>query len=207
MNASIEKIRNYLFCLLVPLIKIVGKISIPFSKKDPMINFYKIKKVLRPMDIILTTSYGHLSNLFNPGKYKHALAYIGEEKGMPVIIESIGEGVVKKTLIECLSTKDVIAILRPKKNVLFGKSQVDKAIRWLKAQVGKPYDYVFDMNSQKRFKNFFCSELIYFSIKHVNTETEFVLMNTFGVPTVSPTDFYKADKKFQLIYETKNKTG
>jgi hypothetical protein len=63
------------------------------------------------------------------------------------------------------------------------------------------------MNSQKRFKNFFCSELIYFSIKHVNPETEFVLMNTFGVPTVTPADFYRAHNKFQLIYETKKSAG
>ncbi len=207
MNQSVKKIRELLFYLLVPLVKLVGKISLPFTKKDPMINFYNIKKILKPMDIILTTSYGHLSNLFNPGKFKHSLAYIGEEKGIPLIIESIGEGVVKKTLVECLSTKDVIAVLRPKKNVISDTRQVNKAIRWLKKQVGKPYDFVFDMNSQKRFNNFFCSELIYFSIKHVNPETEFVLRNTFGVPTVTPTDFYRAKKKFQLIYKTKKSTG
>ncbi len=203
MNQTIIKIRGLLFYFLVPLVKIVGKISLPFAKKDPMINFYKIMKILKPMDIILTTSYGHLSNLFNPGKFKHALAYLGEENGIPVIIESIGEGVAKKTLVECLSTKDVIAVLRPKNNVMSTPRQVDKAIRWLKKQEGKPYDFVFDMNSQKRFKNFFCSELIYFAIKHVNPETEFILRNTFGVPTVTPTDFYRANKKFQLIYETK----
>jgi hypothetical protein len=207
MSKTGRKIRNRLFYFLIPLVKIIGKITLPYTKKDPMINFYIIKKLLRPMDIILTTSYGHLSNLFNPGKFKHALAYIGEEKGIPVIIESIGEGVVKKTLVECLSTKDVIAILRPKKNVISSNSQVNKAIRWLENQVGKPYDFVFDMNSQKRFKNFFCSELIYFSIKHVNPETEFVLMNTFGVPTVTPADFYRAHNKFQLIYETKKSAG
>jgi hypothetical protein len=207
MSKTGRKIRNRLFYFLIPLVKIIGKITLPYTKKDPMINFYIIKKLLRPMDIILTTSYGHLSNLFNPGKFKHALAYIGEEKGIPVIIESIGEGVVKKTLVEWLSTKDVIAILRPKKNVISSNSQVNKAIRWLENQVGKPYDFVFDMNSQKRFKNFFCSELIYFSIKHVNPETEFVLMNTFGVPTVTPTDFYRAHNKFQLIYETKKSAG
>ena len=189
----------------MPAVKIIGRIIPPFSKKDPMINFYKILGLLQPMDIILTTSRGHLSNLFNPGRYKHARAYIGLENSIPQIIESTGEGVNQRTLVECMSTKDVIAVLRPNKQVFANKKQEQKAIAWLKMQIGKPYDYVFDMNSQKKFNNFFCSELIYYAINEVNPDTTFTLMETFGVPTVSPMDFYKAKKKFDLIYETGGK--
>ena len=204
MNIILQKFRNTGLRILIPVVKIIGKIMPPFQKKDPMINFYKIEKLLQPMDIILTTSRGHLSNLFNPGKYKHAIAYIGEQNGIPQIIESTGEGVKQRTLVECLSTKDVIAVLRPEKSVIADSVQAGKAISWLKKQIGKPYDYEFDMDSQKKFNNFFCSELIYFAIKHVNPATSFTLMETFGVPTVSPMDFYKAKKKFRCIYETKS---
>lgn len=202
MTTLLQKFRNTGLLVLMPVVKIIGRIMPPFSKKDPMINFYKILDLLHPMDIILTTSRGHLSNLFNPGRYKHAIAYIGIEKGIPQIIESTGEGVHQRTLVECMSTKDAIAVIRPNKQVFADKKQVKNAIAWLKKQEGKPYDYVFDMNSQKKFKNFFCSELIYYAIKEVNPATNFVLMETFGVPTVSPMDFYKAKKKFDLIYET-----
>ena len=202
MDTPLQKFRNRFLLLLIPLVRLVCRIMPPFSKKDPMVNFYRIAAALQPMDIILTTSRGHLSNLFNPGKYKHAIAYIGLEENIPQIIESTGEGVKQRTLVECLSTKDVIAVLRPNKEVISSRAQVKRAIAWLKEQRGKPYDYVFDMNSQKKFNNFFCSELIYFAIKEVNPETNFVLMETFGVPTVSPMDFYRAMKKFDRIYET-----
>lgn len=205
MKTLLQKIRNTGLLILMPVVKIIGKIMPPFSKKDPMINFYKILALLQPMDIILTTSRGHMSNLFNPGKYKHAIAYIGLEKNIPQIIESTGEGVHQRTLVECMSTKDAIAVLRPNKQVFTNKKQVKDAIAWLKRQEGKPYDYQFDMNSQKKFNNFFCSELIYYAIKEVNPQTNFTLMETFGVPTVSPMDFYKAKKKFDLVYETEEK--
>ncbi|MGL4368253.1 MAG: YiiX/YebB-like N1pC/P60 family cysteine hydrolase [Spirochaetota bacterium] len=202
MKSRWIRIRDVLFYLCTPVIKLVGKISVPYIDKDPMHNFYTITSLLRPMDIILTTSYGHMSNFFNPGKYKHAIAYVGETHGVPMIVEAIGKGVIRRSLVECLSSKDEIAVLRPKEPVL-NDAQKAGAIQWIEQQVGKPYDYQFDMNSQRRYQSFFCSELIYFAIKQVNPETSFVLMDNLGVPTVSPGDFYRAEKKFDLIYETK----
>ena len=188
--------------LLIPIIQFIGKIHLPFTSKEKLMsNYYEIESLLQHGDVILSTSYGHLSNIINPSKWKHALMYIGKENNIPYIIEAVGEGVVKKSLAQWLSSKDEICILRFNEEILSSIQKIE-AVNWIKKQLGKPYDYSFDSQTNDKFKNFYCSELVYYSIKAGNPEAPIELRNTNGIKTITPNDYYNMrDKKNKLVYK------
>ena len=199
-------IRELLMRFLTPIVSYVGKIKSPWSHKKAISDFYTILGTLKPLDIILTNTYGHLSNLMNPGPWKHALIYIGEENGVPMIIEAIGEGVLKRTLVECIAEKDSVAIVRVNQNIVPAKQ--NKAIKWAHNQLGKHYDHSFDMRSVNKLESFFCSELCFFVLKEAGININFELRQTVvGYPTVVPSDFYYAakSKKMKILFETASK--
>lgn len=189
---------------LIPIIQFIGKIHLPFTSKEKLMrDYYEIESILQIGDIILSTSYGHLSNLINPSKWKHALMYVGKENNIPYIIEAVGEGVVKKSLAQWLSSKDEICILRTKEFILNAEQKLN-AVKWIKEQLGKPYDYSFDSQTSDKFKNFYCSELVYYAIKAGNKDAQIDLRNTNGILTITPNDYYNMkNKKTDLIYEFK----
>ena len=190
--------------LLIPVIQFIGKIHLPFTSKEKLMkDYYEIERILEPADILLSTSYGHLSNLVNFGTWKHALMYIGKENNIPYIVEAVGDGVVKKSLAQWLSSKDEICILRLQGNILTS-TQKQKAVEWIKEQIGKPYDYSFDSQTQDKFKNFYCSELCLGAVKAGNPEADIDLRDTNGIKTITPDDFYNM-KKTSVIYEFKRK--
>lgn len=188
--------------LLIPIIQFIGKIHLPFTSKEKLMsNYYEIESLLQHGDVILSTSYGHLSNIINPSKWKHALMYVGKENNIPYIIEAVGEGVVKKSLAQWLSSKDEICILRFNEEILSPIQKIE-AVNWIKKQLGKPYDYSFDSQTNDKFKNFYCSELVYYSIKAGNPEAPIELRNTNGIKTITPNDYYNMkDKKNKLVYK------
>jgi hypothetical protein len=196
------KTREILLKVLNPLVKIIGKIKSPFVKEKMALSYTpEILDTLQPLDIILSKSLGHLSNVFNPGKWKHAIIYLGIENGIPMIAEAIGRGVIKRNLYECLADKNFIAICRTKEKLT--KTAITKGVDFANAQVGKGYDYDFDMFSGHKYQNFFCSELAYYTLKEAIPNLKFKLMKSLGVETVSPNDFYQADKHFDVVFETK----
>ncbi len=197
------KIREIVFKTLEPLVRFIGKIHDPFLKDVMALSEAPtILDTLQPLDIILATTLAHLSNVFNPGKWKHAIIYIGkDENGVPMIIEAIGKGVIKRSLYECLATKNYISICRVKEQLT--KKAINRGLAFCEAQVGKPYDYGFDMVTGHKYQNFFCSELAYYTLKEALPDLDFKLMKSLGVNTVSPGDFYKAKKKFDVVFETK----
>lgn len=196
------KFREILLKTLTPLIKIIGKIKDPFVREHmALTDAVEILNTLKPLDIILSKSLAHLSNVFNVGTYKHAIVYIGLENGIPMIVEAIGKGVIKRNLYECLADKNFIAICRLEKGI--SKKGLQDGIDFANAQVGKSYDYGFDMDSNSKYQNFFCSELAYYTIKTAVPDTEFKLIKTLGVETCIPDDFYKTSK-FITVFETKN---
>jgi uncharacterized protein YycO len=188
---------------LIPLITFIGKIKLPFvSKEEIMDEFYNIQNILQPGDILLTNSSGHLSNLLNPSHWKHCTIYVGIEDNIPYIVEAVGKGVVKKQLVSWLGSKDKISIVRTEPIIMTTK-QIPKMIKFIKDQLGKPYDYTFDSVSENTYSTFYCSELAYFGIKHANPDCNFNMRseNFWGVSTVLPSDFYDAKTKFKHVYE------
>ena len=194
----------------------MGTVKVPFLyKKHTFLRFFDIKsneyipieeiiKNIKEGDILLSTSKGHLSNFFNKmvnkGKYNHALLYVGNILNQPSIVEGVGEGVVIKPLNIFLLDKDFFCIIRPYDSVA-NEQQKKEAIRFALAQIGKDYDYLFEMGGKKGGESYFCSELVYEAYKHANTDIKFVRREVMGYETVAPNDFYNAKKYFRVIYE------
>ena len=196
---------KYLFLLIRPFVIWMGKVKMPFTSKQHIFSkFYEIQGMLKDGDIILSTSKGHLSKLFqkfvNKGKYNHTLIYAGEMEGHPSIVEAIGEGVLSKTLPLFLSDKDSICIIRPLQNVATAE-QKKKAIEFAKNQIGKSYDFLFEVGGGEGNKAYYCSELIFEAYKSANPNIGFMRRETLGYSSVAPNDFYNAKKFFEVIYE------
>lgn len=201
----------------MPFVKWIGKIKAPFMEKKGLYKFYEIQKILQPGDIILTTVNGHLSNIFNPSKIKHAIAYYGKDiyegENVPFIVEAVGAGVLKRPAEWCIGEKDEVIVMRPKPEVFtLTNETVTKYQRFLDSCVGAKYDYKFDLSLDAladtvphKFMNFYCSELCYLSIKSAVPGTLFKLRKSMGVDTVTPLDFYLATDKFYNVFEMLDK--
>jgi uncharacterized protein YycO len=134
----------------------MGKIYYkPTSKEHIFKRYYDIEGLLKVGDIILTKSDTHLSNLTNIGYWKHAMVYVGGK--FPFITEAIGEGVVKRTLVEMLASKDRLVVLRPTNKLIYGQNQIDTMVDFLTNQIGKTYDYNFDSFTKDSDSSFYCS--------------------------------------------------
>lgn len=218
----ISKFRMYIATILVPFIRVWGKIRSPWMLKRGLYEFYDINKIVLPGDVILTTTLGEASNLVNPsGKsgVKHAILVYGSDvyKGESVIMiqEAIGAGVVRRPLLECVGEKDRIIIVRPSAEVFEPtKKNITKMQKFLDSIVGSPYDYRFNLSEDAlkgvedhNIRAFYCSEMAYLTFKYVDEENPFELREVLGVKTVTPADFYDAaikGEKFSFIYDNRN---
>ena len=200
-----QTIYKFILTLIRPILIWVGTVSLPFtSKKHIFSKFYEIQDILQPGDIILTISRGHLSNVLNKvvnkGKYNHALMYIGVYNGHPSIIEAVGDGVIIKTVPVLLSDKDALSIVRPLE-ITLSESEKKKAIDFAINQLGKSYDYLFEIGGGEGSKAYYCSELVFESYRFANPNIKFIREESLGYSTVTPNDFYNAKKYFKVMFE------
>lgn len=200
-----QKIYFAVVKLFYPLLRFLENIYVKQTNKEHIFSrFYEILSYIKAGDIMLTVSDLHATNLVNIGKWKHAIVYSGEIGGIPTVVEAVGEGVVERSLIECLASKDKLIILRPTEKLLH-QHQIGEFLEFVRKQVGKPYDYNFDNMTGKKLDTFYCSELVYEGVTHANPEAEFNLRDFYGVHTVTPTDLFNmsAEKvgKFKVILE------
>ena len=66
-----EKLRTLILKIFYPFIKWMGNIIMPFSHKRAIEDYYFMLSVIKPLDVVLTNTKGHFSNIFNPGEWKH----------------------------------------------------------------------------------------------------------------------------------------
>ena len=158
------------------------------------------KNSLRPMDIILEKSPFVLTDKLIPGHYGHVAIYLGtktqlEEIGMwnhpdivphhdeieagNTILEAVRPG-VRLNSVEGFMNIDEYTIMR-KTDGLMSSAQVSEQISRGIDQLGKDYDFNFDISTLEKIV---CSELIYIVFGHVNWPTEYRL----GRPTITPDD-------------------
>ena len=189
--------KNYLQRLLLKIVvnasQFIAKFNMPFINKRMSSRDYRdIQSQLQSGFIMLSSIHGELSNVFIPGDYGHAVIV----KDKFTVIEATTKGVVETDLIDFVMTKDSIVLLKP----LFATSE-ERAFATAIAmeQIGKPYDYgmVF---SESNIKAFYCSELVYYAFMQACKKSPFVLKETLGLQTVTPTDFLLATDKFQVIW-------
>ncbi len=191
-----DKLRRFLIRALKPVSVFIGRIYYaPKHRAIKARDVFDLAGTLRAGDILVSFSLGELTNYFIEGDFKHAAMYIGSDR----VVEAIGKGVSINSLDDFCSGKDRIAVLRP---LFCDETTCRVAAMNAVSQLGKPYDYYFEMSEQ----SFYCAELITWAYFNATIGTSpFVKRQVMGVDTVLPNDFYLAKSKFELVIERPKK--
>ena len=158
----------------------------------------RLYAVLQPGDILLEKTPFRLTDRFIPGHFGHVAIWIGDQEELHAlglwddplvqqhgkaisegparnIVEALRSGVQLNSLEHFLNVDDV-AVLRP---VTLSLEDKREALRLALRQVGKAYDFNFDVNTTEKIV---CSELAYVSFPTITWPTE----QTLGRHTISP---------------------
>ena len=173
---------------------------------DPVVR-KEILKELQPLDILLEKTPFRLTDKFIPGYFGHAAIWLGngaelESLGIwdheiikkyqsdvapngdmksthgKVIVEALRDGVKLSSLDDFLNVDDFV-ILRPVFSKDEGNEQKKESVLIALRQLGKEYDFNFDINTTEKIV---CSELAYICYPHIDWATEKVV----GRHTISP---------------------
>jgi len=158
----------------------------------------EIRSILQPGDILLEKTPFRLTDRFIPGHFGHVAIWIGDKEALQEyglwnhhavrkhrerilagaghnIVEALRPGVQLSTLEEFMNVDDV-AVLRP---IALDRKGMKEALLLALRQVGKEYDFNFDVNTTEKIV---CSELAYVSYPTIDWPTE----QTIGRHTISP---------------------
>ncbi len=167
----------------------------------------KIQSVLQPLDIILEKTPFRLTDKLIPGHFGHVAIWTGtkaelidagvwdnlivsqyaeelsstsnpDSKDEQQIIEALRNGVQLNRLEHFMNVDD-LAILRPVFSADNKDELVEEALLMAFRQVGKKYDFNFDVNTTDKIV---CSELAYISFPSMDWPTE----ETLGRHSISP---------------------
>ncbi len=159
-----------------------------------------VKTDLQPMDLLLEKSPFVLTDKFIPGHYGHVALYLGTKEqlisiGMwnhpslaeyqdeieagNVILEAVRSG-VRLSSLEVFLNIDEVTIVR-KEDILTNPGQLNEQISRGIDQIGKAYDFNFDITTLDKIV---CSELLYIVYGNVKWPTQYRL----GRATVTPDD-------------------
>lgn len=136
-------------------------ISLDRGKPLPESNIIRLIPLLKKWDIVCQKSPRRFTDKFIPGYFGHSGIYLGDN----LFAEVIQSGSVYASPHKFLEGDEFI-VLRPK---TITESQNDKMINNLKSQMGKKYDFNFNVESPDRL---FCTELIYLVYDHIAWETK-----------------------------------
>ncbi|MEI8346339.1 MAG: YiiX/YebB-like N1pC/P60 family cysteine hydrolase [Pseudomonadota bacterium] len=162
----------------------------------PSVDQDKLATELKPLDLLLEKTPFRLTDKFIPGHFGHVAVWTGSESELkemgvwddPVvqpyqeairngrrIIEALRPGVQINTLQHFLDIDDLMVL----RNKLYTPEQRKVAIIKAFKQIGKEYDFNFDVETDKRIV---CSEIAYVVYTDSNWETEKML----GRSTICP---------------------
>ncbi len=178
---------------------------------------YKIRQLLKPLDILVQKAPFKLTDKLIPGHFGHVALWAGTKNELigngiwdndivkkyqddletdssinsRNLIEAVPEGVQLNSL-EYFMNADDLAIIRPN---FLNPSEEKDALLFAFSQLGKEYDFGFDVETKDKIV---CSELIYMTFPMIQWETKYL----FGRNTISPDNVVKTclnSKKFDLI--------
>ena len=172
-------------------------------KKLSRQELHDIEKQLEPLDILLEKTPFRLTDKFIPGYYGHVAVWVGgpgdwEKLGLDVldnpvfrknldkitkgkkVVEALRQGVILSTLEHFMNIDDFV-ILRHKG---LPKDRKEEYLLRALTQVGKKYDFNFDVETDKKIV---CSELAYVIFHDVDWQTE----KSLGRYTISPDNVAK----------------
>jgi len=128
-------------------------------------DYYEVRDLIKPGDIVLRGFDKYLDGYFIPGKFSHASFYVGGDKEQ--IIHAMTPN-VQYTDLATFMRADRIIVLR----VALTEDQIKEAIERAKSKLGAPYDYDFVFEKEdKPGRLFSCSELVYYIMKPFNEIT------------------------------------
>ncbi|MDR1888952.1 MAG: hypothetical protein LBQ81_06175 [Zoogloeaceae bacterium] len=160
-----------------------------------------LAQTLQAGDILLEKTPFRLTDHFIPGHWGHAAIWIGTKAELQAlglwehpqvkahhveieagrgVVEALRTGVEMNTLAHFLNVDDVAILRQNRPTPQSAEERADVILQTLR-QVGKSYDFNFDVESTRRM---FCSKLIYHGYAHINWPTSRML----GRFTVSPDD-------------------
>jgi hypothetical protein len=160
-----------------------------------------LRNQLQPLDILLEKTPFRLTDKLIPGHFGHVAIWVGNEAELvnlglwdhevvapyhdeinsgngQNIVEALRSGVQLSPLEHFLNVDDV-AILRPMFSEDMMKDEQTEALLLAFRQLGKEYDFNFDVNTTEKIV---CSELAYVSYPNIPWPTE----KTAGRHTISP---------------------
>lgn len=145
-----------------------------------------IRKTLKPGDIILSRTpsnqlYYILQKAAFGSTYSHAAMYAGDNR----IVDAYGK-VKSQGVEEFCSGQTAMTILRPS----YGSDvERGKALDYLESQIGKPYDWRFDLSDDG---GHYCTEIILRALEASNPGFSVTGRWILGKPVVVPDDFLNA---------------
>ena len=180
-----------------------GKLKI--LTKEPA-ELERIKAKLRPLDILLEKTPMRLTDKFIPGFYGHVAIWLGQESELSrlqvrhhcnpipllnhpdvtphleklsqgkLILEALRQpGVTINTLEHFMDIDDLVLLKAPEMNEELMAQLLLRAFQ----QIGKPYDFNFDVNTEREIV---CSELVF----TVYTNMTWPTTRTLGRYTINP---------------------
>ena len=131
-------------------------------------DYYKVRELLEPGDIILRGHDNYLSKFLVPGSYSHSGIYIGNER---IIHSTVENGVHESNLVDFMRCDRFMA-MRP----VFGKVDIkEKAQKY----IGKKYDNELEDNDDEYYCHEFVAYVLNdcgFGIKKIEATTLFGLV-------------------------------
>jgi uncharacterized protein YycO len=158
----------------------------------------EVKGTLRAGDILLEKTPFRLTDKLIPGYWGHAAVWIGGEAELKelgiwdhplvakhrreisqgqLVVEALRSGVEMNTLDHFMNV-DSLGIMR---KPAAGREERARIVIQALRQVGKPYDFNFDVESKERV---YCSKLVYLSYSGINWPTK----RSIGRTTFTPDD-------------------
>ncbi len=175
----------------------------------------RVKKQLRPMDILIEKSPFVLTDKFIPGHFGHVAVYLGTKEelisiGMwnhpdiiayheqieagKVVLEAVRSGVTLNRLEDFLNV-DEMSIIRKIDEFDNQNLVIDQVARGMD-QIGKEYDFNFDISTLDKIV---CSELVYIVYGNTHWPTQY----RFGRPTITPDDIaeilFQKETRYKVI--------
>ena len=108
----------------------------------------EVSKIMKKGDVILVGGLRRFSHFFIGDRFTHSLICEGNKK----LIHVVADGVEEVGLDDIFIEYDTMIVLRPNMD----KNIINKAVKYAKAQLGKPYDFEFTKDDNK----FYCAELV-----------------------------------------------
>jgi len=185
-----------------PVLRYLGKLYLPYTvKKVTGREYFEIRDIIEPGDIILSSTHGQISNLLNPAEWSHAAIYCGLQKNsVGYVLEAVGRGVVKTDIITHILSKDEIAVIKAKQLSKYKRAKIRSEA--IDLYEGTDYDFLFLPGAKALYCYELCVEILrqYCPALDMKMEDKFLGHEYYGYKT-----FINNTDDFELVFNTRGK--